>query len=178
MTDGALSFFVQGHPAPGGSKNAIPVWRKDGSLVLKKTATGRQMPIINMVDSGGEGNAIWKKAVKERARFYMLDSKPLDGPVKCELVFFMQRPLKHFVNNDRSRPLREDAPQYHTQMPDALKLARSTEDALTSVIWLDDSQNVRICSEKRWCNPGEKSGCAVKVIPISIQQQTPQPNLL
>lgn len=158
-----LSFFVVGTPAPGGSKSAIPIWRKDGSLVTT-IRNGRVWPIFNMIDAGGERNDEWKRDCKQQARHFMQGAPPFDVAMKVELVFFMQRPLKHFIANDRSRPLREDAPAYVTKMPDALKLARSTEDAFTGIIWVDDSQTVRICSEKKWCGPEDKPGCAVKII--------------
>lgn len=156
-----LSFFVEGSPAPGGSKTAFVARRGDGSIVMRP---GTNMPVINMSDAGGKANKEWRNTVKWKGKEFMRGAPPFDCALKVQFIFFIQRPKCHFRTGKFAHILRDDAPEYHTQAPDALKYARSTEDALTQVIWKDDSQNVRLCTEKRWCKPGEKEGCAITVI--------------
>jgi Holliday junction resolvase RusA-like endonuclease len=36
--------------------------------------------------------------------------------------------------------LRENAPRFHSNRPDALKLGRAVEDALTGILYADDSR--------------------------------------
>lgn len=161
-----FSFFVQGRPAPGGSKNAFPI-RKGGELLMRN---GR--PAIAMVDAGGKANKLWKDAVKWQGKSFMRGATPFVCALKVEFVFFLSRPAAHFRTGKFSTILRDDAPQFHIQKPDALKYARSTEDALTSVVWTDDCQTVRICSEKRWCGLGDKEGCAVRIVLLQPQVST------
>lgn len=157
------TLFIEGTPAPGGSKTAFPIWRKDGSLVTK-VMNGRVWPIFNMVDAGGERNAQWKKTVAAQGRAWMKGRAPFSGPVKCEFVFCLRRPLNHYRSGRNAELLAAGAPEHHTQKPDALKFARSTEDALTGILWHDDCQTIRICSEKRWAARTEKEGVAIKII--------------
>lgn len=162
-------FFIQGNPAPGGSKRVFPMWdRKTGKLRTKTTATGREMPLLNVSDDAGKANKVWKEGVAMQARSFMRGTRPFEGPMKIEFVFFLRRPMFHFFTGRRSGELRPDAPKYHIVKPDALKLARSTEDALTGVVYVDDARSFRICSEKRYCGPTDKPGCVVRFIPLSV----------
>lgn len=163
MNAQVLSFFCLGTPAPGGSKNFFPTWTKDGRCVTKWKG-GREWPVIRVVDAGGAANVQWKKDVANQARSFMRGQKPFEGALKVELLFFLRRPRTHYRTGKFAALLKGDAPVHHTQMPDALKLGRSTEDALTGVLWIDDAQNVRICPEKRWANPGEPIGCRVTLV--------------
>lgn len=155
-----LQFFIQGRPAPGGSKTAFALRGKGGKLILRPGGA----PVINMVDAGGEANRIWKKSCALQARAFMRSSTPLLGPIKVELIFYLTRPQSHYRTGKFSHMLRDDAPEYHTQAPDALKYARGTEDSLTGIIYKDDSQTVRLCSEKRWRTHDQPEGCAVRIV--------------
>ncbi len=55
LPETTIHFFVKGSPAPGGSKNAYAMRRRDGSLILRAGGA----PIINMVDAG-KGNKQWR----------------------------------------------------------------------------------------------------------------------
>lgn len=133
-----------------------------------------------MVDAGGKGNAEWKKAVAIQARSFMQGTAPVECAVKVEFIFFLRRPKAHFRTGKFAEILRDDAPVFHTQAPDALKYARSTEDALSSIVWKDDSQNIRLCTEKRWCGPEDKEGCAIRLVLLSqngadmLREEQPQ----
>lgn len=159
----SLTFFVTGTPAPGGSKTVFPIWRRDGSLVTT-IRNGRVWPVFNVTDDAGEGNKAWRKDVAFQAKQFMGGRQPFEGPLKVEFVFHLRRPRCHYRTGRFAACLKGDAPQHHTQMPDALKFARSTEDALTGIVWVDDSQTKRICSEKLWANPGDPIGCRITLI--------------
>lgn len=130
---GTLSFFVPGIPAPGGSKTAQLIRRNGGQIVT--TATGR--PLITMRDAG-KNNKEWRASVAYFARQEYRDA-PLDVPLEIEVVFTMPRPKCHFGSGKNAGRLKESAPKFHTNAPDSTKLLRSTEDALTGVLWRDDS---------------------------------------
>jgi Holliday junction resolvase RusA-like endonuclease len=178
-----FTFFVHGMPAPGGSKNVFPMWDRQGELVCKTLPSGKKMPVLRVVDDAGDRNKQWRLCVQNYAKAHRGANFQLwTCPVKSEFIFYLPRPQCHFRTGKFSHELRDDAPAFHTQKPDALKLARSTEDALTEVLWKDDSQNVVTRAEKRWCGTTDKVGCAVRIIllseaarpkPVPVQPELP-----
>lgn len=161
----AMEFFVPGIPAPGGSKSFIPLWRRGGELITV-VRNGRVWPVIRVVDSADVGTnrvSKWKNVVRGYAGEFMCGARPYQCPVRVELVFFMPRPQFHLGTGKNAGFVKESAPRFHTVKPDALKLARSTEDALTGIVFDDDAGNVSIQSEKCWCNYGEQSGVLIRI---------------
>jgi Holliday junction resolvase RusA-like endonuclease len=114
-----IAIDVRGIPAPGGSKRGF----------LHK-ATGR----VIVVDACRRSKD-WKALVSHAAA-EAYAGEPLVGPVALEVEFRMPRPKAHYT----TRGLRATAPEHHTRVPDATKLLRSTEDALTGICWHDDAQ--------------------------------------
>lgn len=137
-----ISFFVAGLAAPGGSKKAFV------------TRTGRAV----IVDDA-KGNRGWKQRVALAAADAFA-GPPLDGPVAARFEFFVPRPRGHYGTGRNAARLKPSAPAYPTGKPDVLKLARSTEDALTGVLWRDDSANVRLQLSKDY---GERPGVRITV---------------
>lgn len=134
MTEPLLRMFVEGKPEPAGSKRAIPVFNR-GTGKFVHDAKGR--PIISVVDDNPKA-AAWKKLVALSARLNW-KFKPLEEPVELFLVFTVARPLYHFGRRGGLPYLRDDAPAWPMVKPDALKLARAIEDALTGVCYVDDA---------------------------------------
>lgn len=156
-----LELWIEGTPAPGGSKNAFVARKADGSFVMRP---GTNQPVINMTDAG-KLNKIWRKTVAVDARSQCVRNRWMvkTGPIKCVFNFWMRRPNDHFIGNNRDRGLKPDAPKFHIVKPDVLKLCRSTEDALTGIVWKDDSQVVVQTGTKQYCSPGERTGCRVRI---------------
>lgn len=160
-----ISFFVPGIAKPGGSKNAFALKnKKTGALLLNKK-TGR--PIINVVDTSKNQN--WKADVKSFALTAM-HAAGLRGPViealYMSVEFVMLRPKCHFGSGKNAKSLKtgaKPAPLDHTQTPDRTKLLRSLEDAMTGVVWRDDTQIVAGPINKRWTRPGETPGAYVAI---------------
>jgi hypothetical protein len=93
----------------------------------------------------------------------------LDGPLVVLMEFLIKRPQNQYGSKGGVPYLRPDAPEFHTIAPDALKFARSTEDALTKVVWIDDAQNIATVPLKRYAGPNEHPGCCIAVCrPLSI----------
>lgn len=153
----SLTFTVPGTPAPGGSKNAFAMKRRDGSLVMRGGN-----PIINIVDAG-KGNKEWRRSVAIMARRVMDSAPPFVGPVSLNIDFTFARPTSHYRGESKLNDLRNSAPKFRTQKPDALKLARSTEDAMTGIVYVDDAQVVELFVSKAW---GEASGAEITVTEI------------
>lgn len=116
-----ISFFVPGLAKPAGSKRAF---------VNKKT-----MRAIVVDDC--KKSADWKSDVRASASAHY-PGPLLNEPLKMTLEFVMPRPKAHSRAGKNSAMLRDDAPFFHTSAPDATKLTRGVEDALTNVIWTDD----------------------------------------
>lgn len=123
-----MTFFVPGIPAPGGSKKGF-VNPKTGRVVIVDDA---------------KRNKDWRSMVGLIASQHF--ARPLEGPVRVVVTFYMPRPQGHFGK----RGLRPGAPAFPTTRPDASKLWRSTEDALKGIAWLDDAQVVTQTILKRY----------------------------
>lgn len=80
------------------------------------------------------------------------DFVPRGVPVTVHAIFRLQRP--------KSAPKRVLSP---TTKPDGDKLARSLFDALTGVLFADDSQVVKFSVEKRYARDDESPGAVVWV---------------
>jgi Holliday junction resolvase RusA-like endonuclease len=144
-----ISFFVEGIPAPGGSKSFFGLSKKTGRAILG--------------DAGGKRNKVWRRAVRETAE--ALKPEVLSGPARFSVVFYMPRPKKHFTSKGELRP---DAPKFHLKAPDCSKLTRSTEDALKGITWVDDSQVVSQSAIKVWADGQQKAGARITVESYAI----------
>ncbi|MCA9817082.1 MAG: RusA family crossover junction endodeoxyribonuclease [Cyanobacteria bacterium HKST-UBA01] len=62
------------------------------------------------------------------------------GPVRMQYIFVFPRPKSHYGTGKNADKLKVNAPYWHTTKPDLTKIIRSTEDALTGIVYKDDSQ--------------------------------------
>jgi Holliday junction resolvase RusA-like endonuclease len=145
-----LSFTVLGEPAPAGSKRAF-----------MNKHTGR----ISVTDASKRSKP-WQAEVKSAA-IEAIDAVPLDGlltgPLTVEFTFFKPRPKNHYGSGKNSGVLKLSAPEFPTTRPDALKLARAVEDALSGVVYRDDAQIVTETLRKRYGSPAR---CEVSIRPV------------
>ena len=142
-----IQFFVPGIPAPGGSKKYVG-HSKAGKAIL--------------TDAGGAKTRNWRDAVACEARRAMGSSPLYSEPVEVWMTFFMPRPKGHYGSGRNSDILKPSSPKYPTTKPDALKLARSTEDAMTGIVWTDDSISVDLNIRKRYARKTGATG--VKIV--------------
>lgn len=136
------SFVVFGKAEPGGSKR--PGQSKAGKLFVRDD---------NPKAAG------WKREVGIVAGTLMRSRQPFEGPLSLSVTFYQARPKWHFG----AHGVKKTAPRFPTVKPDATKLLRPLEDALTGIIWKDDAQ---ICIQhvaKRYCATGEEPRVEVKV---------------
>lgn len=163
MTTPALSFFVAGQPQTAGSKRAFPISRKGPNG--QKVFTGRNI----IVDANPKAKD-WKAQVAHEGELAMnlpADRQGLfDGALEVRFTFQMPRIRSHFNSKGFLKP---KAPIRPITRPDALKLARAAEDALSGVIWNDDSQIVIERLEKRY---SDKPGLLVEVWRLENCQAT------
>jgi crossover junction endodeoxyribonuclease RusA len=106
-----------------------------------------------MIESSKEVGP-WRERVALAAHNAMNGAAPIAGyPVLLELKFCMPRPA--------SAPKTKTPPAI--KRPDADKLARAVLDAMTNVVFGDDSQVVDLCITKRIAGPDEFPGVAITV---------------
>lgn len=141
---GSITFEVVAEPKPGGSKRAIT-----------HRHTGRTIVI-----DACKGNKAWRNEVAKAARIAWPYNEPLDCPCECSYTFRMKRPQSHFRTGKYSDQLKPSAPQEHTTRPDVTKLIRSTEDALTGILWKDDSQVTTQHATKEYVDNANNKPCA------------------
>jgi len=145
----SITFEVIGIPRPGGSKNAII------------TSRGK----VAVFDSC-KYNRQWRDSVaaaaieaKERLGFVGL----MTGPVGIIINFKLPRPKSHFRTGKYAEQVRPGAPKYPITKPDYLKLTRSTEDALTGILWVDDAQICEAEHTKDYAMEAENIGATIRV---------------
>lgn len=119
-----ITITVYGQPGPQGSKRHVGHGRMIESS--KKVAPWRQ-DVKHAALAVVEGLPGWA---------------PLDGPLTVSMVFTAARPKGHFGSGRNAGVLKPSAPPRPAVYPDLSKLARSTEDALTGLVWADDARVV------------------------------------
>lgn len=124
-----ISFSVKGIPKPAGSKTAFAI--KRGGVYTGRT----------VVMDACKKTKSWQATVKAEAKKHA-PATPFVGQIKVAFNFYLPRPKSHFGTGKNSQKLKSTAPLYHIGKPDLLKLARAVEDAMTGIVYVDDSQIV------------------------------------
>ena len=124
-SDYLISFQVHGLPVPQGSTRS---WVVNGKPVITSAA---------------KGLSTWRRLVADVAQRYAPE-EPWEGPVGIELHFGIPKP--------KSAPKRKRV--WPDKRPDLDKLTRAVLDALTYVVYADDSQVVNIRATKDYGAPG------------------------
>ncbi len=141
-----LTITVRDTPRPGGSKT--PGFNHK---------TGKAF-----VRPANKHTATWRDSVRSAA-LLAYQGPPLRGAFRVDCTFYFNRPQAHFRSGKNWHLMKDDAPMHHTKMPDRTKLLRSTEDALTGIIWVDDAQVVDGIIAKAYCGPADYEGCVLVI---------------
>jgi crossover junction endodeoxyribonuclease RusA len=136
-----LFFYVDGSPAPQGSKTA---YVRGGRAVLVEA--NKRLPE-------------WRLAVSTAARIAMNDLgqvEPFDKPIRLVVTFFIAKPAKPKHN------------VYPGSKPDLDHYIRAVGDSLTNAgTIVDDSLFVEIVAKKRWCGTTTDTyptpGCSILI---------------
>lgn len=157
-----ITITVHGVPGPQGSKTPTGKYRP--------TKNGGRAPILK--ESSAKVKP-WRQDVKAAALLVMDGGRvqPLDGPLAVSMIFTMReqpasKPTWWPAGERWSKSLRWRP----ASTPDLSKLARSTEDALTGVVWKDDARVVEyVRLAKHYAGDGSTdvlphgSGCVIRV---------------
>lgn len=145
-----IEFFVPGIPATAGSKKPFLYKGKDGKPHASMAPDNkRQKP--------------WMAMVATAAQQAMRGTAPLTGAVSFEAHYVVQRPRGHFGTGKNTGVVKESSPPWPTTKPDLSKMTRAVEDALTGIVWRDDSQVVESRQYKRY---GEKPGVHIRIVGV------------
>jgi Holliday junction resolvase RusA-like endonuclease len=164
-----LSFVVAGKPEPQGSTKSfgyIPKDKATGAQRMQRTKTGKLVPVIlTATTSDNPKNSDWRRTVGFAARAALSDlnliraaegkariMQPIEGPVQLTVRFYLPRP-KYL--KARETP--------HVTRPDASKLLRSLEDAMTGIVYRDDGQIVELTVWKGFAALGTSARAEITV---------------
>lgn len=143
------TFFTPGTPRPQGSKRAIT-----------NQHTGRTHLIESSKHVGD-----WRGDVKHAAVTAQGTNPPYTGPVAVHLAFHLPRPKSH-PKTKITHPVKR---------PDIDKLTRAVLDALTGVIYHDDSQITYIQVWKLWDidHPQQTPGVRIQIHQAPVEGAQP-----
>lgn len=141
-----IRLVVHGTPQTAGSKRAFV--RGGRAIVVDDNAKSRP----------------WKDQVRQYAAAAMNGRELLAGALDVEMHFYVLRPKGH--HGAKSLNAKGRANPRPITRPDALKLARAAEDALTGVVYGDDSQIVDEHLHKHYGDPPR--------VEIRIRQLAPE----
>lgn len=139
-----IAFTVDGKPVPEGD--------------LKRGRHGKLYWSNDAVLRG------WKDAVGYAARAAMAGRDPFSGPIYVRAIFSMPRPRSHYRTGRFSEQLRADAPRWMDTRPDLDKLDRAILDAMTDIVYTDDSRVALKRTVKVWAAHGR---AAIEVFELS-----------
>ena len=139
-----IDFFVGGVPVPKGSAKAF-------------MRPGAKYPTV--MQDNRDKQKPWASAIGYAAQREVQEVIQ-DGPISIRVGFYMPRPKGHYGTGKNVGVLKGNAPYYHTSKPDLDKLIRCVKDALTGIVWKDDSQVVMVEASKMY---GEVAGARIAV---------------
>jgi crossover junction endodeoxyribonuclease RusA len=146
-----LAFTVHGAAEPKGNHRA---------LLIK----GMKFPIVTETNKGVKS---WQQLVSQGADLALNALPPADRAllvdgVRLSVAFYLPRP--------KSLPRRHTA---HTKAPDVDKLLRAILDALTHVIFRDDSQVCELVAVKHYAAEGDVPHVDITVAPTQGVEALP-----
>lgn len=128
-----ISFFVPGHPQTQGSLTSF-----------KHHSTGK------IITPQNKKVITWRGIVSIYAAQAMSGQKIITGPVYIDTIFYFLRPKCHYRTGKNAHILKDNAPAFPIKQStgDGDKLTRAIWDALTGVVFSDDSQVVEWSGSK------------------------------
>jgi Holliday junction resolvase RusA-like endonuclease len=130
-------------PVPKGSAKAFVV---KGRAIVTQDNREKQKP--------------WASDISYTAAQLTGNTKPSPEGIAITMQFYMPRPKSHLRVNGE---LTSRAPIHHISKPDLDKLVRCVLDALTGVVWNDDSQVVKIDAYKGYESPIIGTGVKIRI---------------
>jgi crossover junction endodeoxyribonuclease RusA len=136
---GSVAFRVEGDPVTQGSMKRFP----NGGI----THSNKKL-------------VPWRQLVAWTAK-EVWGPEFVTGPVVLHCMFTIGRPKGHYGQGANAMVLKPSAPDRHVQKPDVDKLLRAICDALTGIVYRDDSQIDGIHATKRWSSLDNPPGVII-----------------
>lgn len=155
----AVEFEVLGTPAPKGSSRPM-LNRKTGKAFTFKGGSPVTAEKLTTWDTSVRAAAISCVGGRSAPPF-------VETALWAALVFRITRPGGHWGKGKNAGSLKLSAPPFPFGKPDLDKLARSTLDSLTGIVFDDDSRIVRLDLQKLYATPGNEGAS------ISIRSTVP-----
>lgn len=151
-----IRFFVEGIPRTKGSLKPWHKWAPRG-------ADGKSHCTFGLSEQTGANLAIWRSAVRRKAKLAVEGHKPLGGPIRVDLEFYFAR-----YAVDKLRPEHSKQPWvWGKEERDIDKLSRAVLDALTEAgVYVDDSHVADLHAKKLYMTAGQPAGVYVEVEPL------------
>lgn len=134
-------WFVEGLPAPQGSKSAFV-----------HPHTGR----VVVTEASGKRHKLWRDVVHRESK----EVPKFTGPVKVSLGFYLRRPRNDF---NAAGQVKASAPEVHIKKPDLDKLIRSVCDSLTTAGVIEDDNRVVELHANKWYADDDQTGVRIIV---------------
>jgi len=144
-----LRYWVAGEPIPQGSKRA---WYDD------------KHKRVHMTEDAGVRHTTWRWELATAARLAMNAAgltEPYWQPVYISLNFASHRPSSHYGTGRNAQTLKPSAPDFPAKVPDIDKLTRAVLDSMTSIVWVDDAQVVRLHATKGFVHRWQEQGVSI-----------------
>lgn len=149
MVGTSLEFFVSGEPIPQGSSKGFPVKRANGAMGVAIThANPKTMDWRRRIADEAQRR---NDEVFEGDRFYRPKNNGVNDGVRVIATFYLTKPKSCKKNAVPSKK------------PDVDKLIRNLNDALTGILFDDDSQVIVLMVRKQYQKEGEGPGVNVLV---------------
>lgn len=113
----------------------------------------------------------WRDQVS-RAAAEVYAGVALDKALRFDVVEYRVRPAGHYGSGRNAGLVRDSAPAYPTTAPDCDKIARAVCDALTKIVWVDDSRVVDLRVTKEF---GPQAGVVLRVYEMDAQHAADLP---
>lgn len=141
----SVNFYVAGPVQTAGSKTAIT-----------NPKTGKAI----VVESGDrQRKRSWRADLRAGAEWARPEDWDLAGAMLVVFTIVRRRPATHYRANGQLKDWARTV--LPVARPDALKVARAAEDALTGILWHDDSQIVDGRQRKVFGDSGRPEGLNV-----------------
>lgn len=157
---------VIGEPKTAGSKQAMVVRSKEAPNPYTGKRDGKRHPVpvpahdggttakAAVIDSSGKPGKTWRSDIQAAVARIREEAgvvaETIDAPVVLEVVFFRPHGKGHYGSGANADTLKDSAPAFPVARPDGTKLTRAFEDALSKIIWRDDSLIVSERWDKRF----------------------------
>ena len=147
-----VTFRVYGIPRPGGSKRAFVIKGTNRAIVTEDCKKSKD----------------WRADVRHACQ-EVFNGPLLTGPLFMRIIFWIARPKGHYGSGKNANLLKLSAPVYPGVKPDTTKMIRSTEDALTKILWKDDTQVIMQVVIKKYTD--DKPGADILVTEMTPEME-------